>query len=705
MKKFLQKFIAVSFLMLLFTNTAFAQMSSQQYFKKIGVNNIVGTKTSYELGSTSLPWAKVWTTVLNITGAFSTDSYIDITEMTAPANPSANVGRMYVADDGGTTTLYFKDSAGTATNLLIGGTTFLSLTDTPVGYTNAYALYRVNSATDAVEESPVIISGYDLIDYEAVNDGNPEFRIGATDAEELHIQSVYDSGAQTLDYVEFITDVASGTADKGKYIFDVDGVNILEIVDGGLTVTGTTTATSFTIGANVLDTNEFAFLDGQNQAVASGSTPSFTGLASTGDFTTTGGAYDHDVVDNTASAWSVDAVGKSGILEIDSTDTAEGIKMSGYLNIGVSTAISSIIDDDTMGTASATALSTSESIVTYIATQIATVDSFLELSDTPAGYTTDGAIYIANNTSSQVDESTVILTEAANTFNITKGTATFDVAAGADLNVDTDLTVNTTAVTLNQSLQTTNAVTFDDITVSTPVNIYGLSHDSFTDYVANEHIDWTSAGATNFSSSGTVTASSFIIGANTLDTNEWAFLDGQNQAIATGSTPSFTGITLTGDVTTTGGAYDWDVIDNNASAISWDSAGNAGIFEIVSSDDSEGVKTSGSATIAEETIFTPSGDQTRADDSTIDCTNTITRVVGDGDAVILDVAPSVADGIADGQVCTMQGTSDTNTVQVADNTNIQLAGGVDFNMGKGDTLTAVWDSGDSDWYEVSRSDN
>jgi fibronectin-binding autotransporter adhesin len=72
-----------------------------------GVLNIVGATT---LEST-----------LNLSGAFTTPSYFDIAEMSAPANPAANVGRLYVADDGGTTTLYFKDAAGTATSCIQSG--------------------------------------------------------------------------------------------------------------------------------------------------------------------------------------------------------------------------------------------------------------------------------------------------------------------------------------------------------------------------------------------------------------------------------------------------------------------------------------------------------------------------------------------------------------------------------------------------------
>lgn len=52
---------------------------------------------------------------------FGGTSYIDVPEIAAPASPAANVGRIYVADDGGTTKLYFKDAAGTATDLLAAG--------------------------------------------------------------------------------------------------------------------------------------------------------------------------------------------------------------------------------------------------------------------------------------------------------------------------------------------------------------------------------------------------------------------------------------------------------------------------------------------------------------------------------------------------------------------------------------------------------
>ncbi len=48
--------------------------------------------------------------------------YVDLAEIAAPANPAANTARFYSKDDGGgTTKLYFRDSAGTETELGAGG--------------------------------------------------------------------------------------------------------------------------------------------------------------------------------------------------------------------------------------------------------------------------------------------------------------------------------------------------------------------------------------------------------------------------------------------------------------------------------------------------------------------------------------------------------------------------------------------------------
>ena len=101
------------------------------------------------------------------------------------------------------------------------------------GGTNAVGVW--NADGDLVGPTNTLTwDGSDLVAREAVSDGNPQIRIGATDSEELHVQAVYDSLAQTLDYVLFQTDVASLTADKGLFRFNVDGADILDIDDGGV---------------------------------------------------------------------------------------------------------------------------------------------------------------------------------------------------------------------------------------------------------------------------------------------------------------------------------------------------------------------------------------------------------------------------------------------------------------------------------------
>jgi len=57
--------------------------------------------------------------------------------------------------------------------------------------------------------------------------------------------------------------------------------------------------------------------------------------------------------------------------------------------------------------------------------------------------------------------------------------------------------------------------------------------------------------------------------------------------------PSLAGVTLSGDITTTATNIDWDLYDNQTSALSFDSTGKTGIINIVTTDCSEGVTMSG----------------------------------------------------------------------------------------------------------------
>jgi hypothetical protein len=83
--------------------------------------------------------------------------YADLVEIAAPSSPSVNIARVYARDNGsGTTKLYFKDSAGTETELGAGGSSFATI-NCPSG-TDPVA----DSATDTLnlaEGTGISISG------------------------------------------------------------------------------------------------------------------------------------------------------------------------------------------------------------------------------------------------------------------------------------------------------------------------------------------------------------------------------------------------------------------------------------------------------------------------------------------------------------------------------------------------------------------
>ena len=74
--------------------------------------------------------------------------------------------------------------------------------------------------------------------YAPSNSGNPEFYLGASDAERLGIQTVFDGGTQNLNSVSFFTQTASGASNKGQMNFSVDGTTCLQIIDSGINVVG-----------------------------------------------------------------------------------------------------------------------------------------------------------------------------------------------------------------------------------------------------------------------------------------------------------------------------------------------------------------------------------------------------------------------------------------------------------------------------------
>ena len=195
----------------------------------------------------------------------------------------------------GDITVDISSHDGTAGGLKLGGTlvtstaTELNLLDgktavgtaTLTGSTNN-TIATVTGANALAGEATFTYDGSDLKILEAVNDGNPSFSIGAADAEKGLIQAVYDSGAQTLDYLEISTATADGGGDAGKIRFDIDGTDIFDIDDGGITfsnaaawevgvvpTTSTTAGRALTVAAGSSATGS-ANINGGNLTLSSG---------------------------------------------------------------------------------------------------------------------------------------------------------------------------------------------------------------------------------------------------------------------------------------------------------------------------------------------------------------------------------------------------------------------------------------------------
>jgi len=121
----------------------------------------------------------------------------------------------------------------------------------------------------------------------------------------------------------------------------------------------------------------------------------------------------------------------------------------------------------------------------------------------------------------------ILDTNASNELTITPGS---DLTADRTLTLttgDADRTITlsgnpTLADWFDQAVKQASSPTFDDLTLSNPSNIYALSHDSFSGFVANEHIDHTSVtltAGTGLSGGGDISASrTFAVDLNELTT-------------------------------------------------------------------------------------------------------------------------------------------------------------------------------------------
>ena len=88
------------------------------------------------------------------------------------------------------------------------------------------------------------------------------------------------------------------------------------------------------LSSGVKAVNIGKLLIGGTETINSSRNGIFNGITLSSDITTISNAIDWDLQDNVASALSFDASGKTGLLEFDTTDGAEGLKSSGFLRLG-----------------------------------------------------------------------------------------------------------------------------------------------------------------------------------------------------------------------------------------------------------------------------------------------------------------------------------------------------------------------------------
>ena len=371
-------------------------------------------------------------------------------------------------------------------------------------------------------------------------------------------------------------DLASVTLDTQLAVAE-GGTGATTLTDGGVLLgsgTGAITATAVLTDGQMLvgdGTTDPAIESGATLrtsiGVGTGDSPQFTDLTLTGgDITLTGAATDIDVIDNTASALSFDATDKAGILEIDSTNSKEQVKMSGGLFVsGQISGSGNIISGSS-----------------FIGSSLA-LDTSLPVSSggTGASSLTDKAVLISQDSGTDAIGSLALTGNGEIIVGGTNGPA---VEAAADVaGTGLDASVGDGTLAINVAAAQTSITSI----INTGLTKIGTATDQ-------EYIKFDTSNEINT-----------LIGNSEIHS---VTADGVD---ITGALTVSTDLSVSGgDITLSAAATDVDLIDNNSSALSFDAAGKAGILEIDTTNSGEQVKMSGNLIV--EGNFVVNGDTTQA---------------------------------------------------------------------------------------------
>ena len=223
---------------------------------------------------------------------------------------------------------------------------------------------------------------------------------------------------------------------------------------------GTVTA-NLTGNVTSSGTSGFATITASNTATLSGGL-----VLSNASISSTAQATTHTVIDNNASAFQFSSTGKAGILKIVSTDSSEGVTMSGTLNVTGNTTI----QGDLTVSGTTTTINTTNTVVS---------DAIIELANGTSGSPSNDAGIVIERGSA--DNAFMGFDESADKFIV--GTGSFTGASTGNLTITTGTLVanlegNVTATTLGGTLSTaaqpnvTSLGTLTTLTVD-DVNING----------------------------------------------------------------------------------------------------------------------------------------------------------------------------------------------------------------------------------------
>jgi len=129
--------------------------------------------------------------------------------------------------DGGATGSHAKENIADVATLFAG-----------TGLTATNSVIAVDSS-----QAITALTGGDLTIYEDANNADVSLKLGTSATESLSIEVLNGSSNKTAEEIHFSTATASGTANHGKMVFDIDGTDQMEINDSGVSITGDLTIT------------------------------------------------------------------------------------------------------------------------------------------------------------------------------------------------------------------------------------------------------------------------------------------------------------------------------------------------------------------------------------------------------------------------------------------------------------------------------